>query len=307
MSAPPAPQGAPTWSPPSGGANASESEPDSPSSDGTSSPPAPATGSRSSIASSSTPPPAAWARAPAILGSGGGSPPPGCAACRHKRQQCPPGCALAPYFPADDPDRFRSVLWVFGVKNLLRTLREVPRPRWDACVRTIVHESRMRLADPVRGCVGAIEDLEAQLVDTAVELEVLRRRQEAYQQGRRRGLRLQPLNPRGRADADADAALPRGVTNLGVMQPQGPYGGATWPDDRARRDADTVFPDAATTLILAVGDDRAHRDAATTLSDGTPILRDAAANGNAPATYAWGNSDGTRRLRQRVGNRRRAG
>ncbi|PAN38050.1 hypothetical protein PAHAL_7G143000 [Panicum hallii] len=228
MSAPAAAQGAPTWSPPSGCAIASESEPDSPSSDGTSSPPAPATGGRSSIASSSTPPPAARARAPATPGSGGGSPPPGCAACRHKRQRCPPGCALAPYFPADDPDRFRSVLRVFGVKNLLRTLREVPRPRWDACVRTIVHESRMRLADPVRGCVGAIEDLEAQLVDTAVELEVLRRRQEAYQQARRRGgLRLQPPNPRGRADADA--ALPSGVTNLGVMQPQGSYGGATWP------------------------------------------------------------------------------
>ncbi|RLM74191.1 hypothetical protein C2845_PM15G07920 [Panicum miliaceum] len=207
MSTPPAPQGAPTWSPPSGGAIASKSEPDSPSSDGTSSPPAPATGS-SSIASSSTPPPANRARAPAIPASGGGgSPPPGCAVCRHKRQRCPPGCDLAPYFPADDPDRFRSVLRVFGVKNLLRTLREVPRPRWDACVRTIVHESRMRLADPVRGCVGEIEDLEAQLVDTAVELEVLRRRQEAYRQARRRGLRLQPPNP---SPGRADAASPRG-------------------------------------------------------------------------------------------------
>ena len=221
MSAPRAP---PNWSPPSGGATGSESEPDSPSSDGTSSPRAPPTGT-SSIASSSTPPP----RAPAT-GPGGGSPPPGCAACRHKRQRCPPGCALAPYFPADDdPDRFRSVLRVFGVKNLLRTLREVPRPRWDACVRTLVHESRMRLADPVRGCVGAIEDLEAQLVDTAVELEVLRRRQEAYRQAKkRRGLRwFRPADP-GEAAARQQPGTGR-TRGDSMIQPQDPYGAAWQP------------------------------------------------------------------------------
>ncbi|XP_039818575.1 LOB domain-containing protein 11-like [Panicum virgatum] len=235
MSAPPAP---PTWSPPSGGATGSELEPDSPSSDGTSSPRAPPTGT-SSIASSSTPP----ATGPGS--GGGGSPPPRCAVCRHKRQRCPPGCALAPYFPADDPDRFRSVHRVFGVRNLLRALREVPRPRWDACVRTLVHEARMRLADPVRGCVGAIEDLEAQLVDTAVELEVLRRRQEAYRQAKkRRGLRwFRPADP---------------GNTLRVATGDG----------RARRDAGTAFPDAAaSSLLLGVGDDRAHRDAATTLRD----------------------------------------
>jgi hypothetical protein len=138
------------------------------------------------------------------------------------------------------------VLRVFGVRNMLRTLREVPRPRWDACVRAAVYESRLRLADPVRGCSGAIEDLEAQLMDTAVELEVLRRRLESYRLARSRGLRfLLPPNPRRAGGADA-AASAWGVTDLGaarqqstgswasddVMQPQGPHGGA-WPTGTA--------------------------------------------------------------------------
>ncbi|CAN6241814.1 unnamed protein product [Urochloa humidicola] len=245
MSTPPAPQRAPTWSSPSGGA-ISSSEPDSSTTTGggaISSPPtpapAPATGS-SSVASSSPSPPAPPPTTP---------PTPGCAACKHKRQKCSPDCVLAPYFPADDPEKFRSVLRVFGVKNLLRTLREVPRPRWDACVRTVVHESRMRLADPVRGVIGAVEDLEAQLLDTAVELEVLRRRLETYRQAARRrgggggGVRIfQPPNPsHGRAAATASpwgvmsnlgaARQQSGRARGGVMQtqPQGPYGAAWSP------------------------------------------------------------------------------
>ncbi|OEL30371.1 hypothetical protein BAE44_0008609 [Dichanthelium oligosanthes] len=239
MSAPP------PWSPPSGGAIASDSEPDSPSSgsfSSTPSSPAPAPGGGSSVASSSspsssTPPPPPAARA----GKSAAPPtPPGCAACKHKRQKCPPGCILLPYFPADDPDKFRNVLRVFGVKNLLRTLRDVPQPRWGACVRTIVYESKARLMDPVRGCVGVIEDLEGQLVDTAIELEVLRRRQEAYRQAKRRLQLQQPPNPtHGRSTAS-----PRGITNLDaarqlqqsgrttsvdMMQPQGPYGNAWSP------------------------------------------------------------------------------
>ncbi|CAN6248546.1 unnamed protein product [Urochloa humidicola] len=240
MSALPALQGAPTWSSPSGGA-ISSSEPDSSTTTGggaISSPQAPAPGGSSSVASSSPPPPAPPQTTP---------PTPVCAACKHKRQKCSPDCILAPYFPAGDPEKFRSVLRVFGVKNLLRTLREVPRPRWDACVRTVVHESRMRLADPVRGVVGAVEDLEAQLVDTAVELEVLRRRLEAYREAARRGgggLRiLQPPNPSHGRSAAAGAS-PWGVnTNLGAarqqsgrtrggvmqMRPQGPFGVAWSP------------------------------------------------------------------------------
>ncbi|CAL5032216.1 unnamed protein product [Urochloa decumbens] len=248
MSAPPAPpQGPPTWSSPSGGAIASE--PDSPSG-ATSSSPASAAPGGSSISSSSTPPTPPAAHGVRAAPPPQTTPPPGCAACKHKRQKCAPGCVLAPYFPAGNPEKFRSVLRVFGVKNVLRTLREVPPPRWDACVRTVVHESRMRLADPVRGCVGLVEDLEAQLLDTAVELEVLRRRLEAYRQAaaRRRGgggggLRIfQTPNPSHGRAAAAAASPWGGITNLGAawqqsgtgrargggMRPQGGPYGAAW-------------------------------------------------------------------------------
>jgi hypothetical protein len=47
-------------------------------------------------------------------------------------------------------------------------------------MRTIVYESNKRRADPVCGCSGVIQDLENQLMDTAVELEVLRRQLESY-------------------------------------------------------------------------------------------------------------------------------
>lgn len=52
-------------------------------------------------------------------------------------------------------------------------------------MQTIVQESNLRSADPVRGCSGVIQDLENQLMDTAVELEVLRRRLESYRRLRR--------------------------------------------------------------------------------------------------------------------------
>nr|CAB3484481.1 unnamed protein product [Digitaria exilis] len=240
MSAPPAPpHGAPTWPPPSGGAISISSEPNSPSSGGSTS--SPALGS-SSIVSWSPPQPTARA-AP----SGGSTPAtpltPGCAACKHKRQKCPPGCVLLPYFPAGEPDKFRNVLRVFGVKNLLRTLREVPRPRWDACVRALVYESRTRLADPVRGLAGAIEDLEGSLMDTAVELVVLRRRLQSNGQARRQqALIINPILGHGPAAASPQGE--EGVTNpnLGVawqrpgrmtrddvMPPEGPYYGDVWP------------------------------------------------------------------------------
>ncbi|OQU75819.1 hypothetical protein SORBI_3010G037701 [Sorghum bicolor] len=85
---------------------------------------------------------------------------------------------------------------MFGVKNLQRMLQKVPPPRRDVCVQTIVYESNLRAADPVRGCCGVIQDLENQLMDTAVELEVLRRRLESYRRmARGSHSQSQPPNP----------------------------------------------------------------------------------------------------------------
>ncbi|XP_066369602.1 LOB domain-containing protein 22-like [Miscanthus floridulus] len=187
MPTPPAAQDAPTWSSSSGGVISSESASpsySSPSDPSSSSPPAPVP------SSSSAPAPSSDSR-----GASAPSPPPSsCAACRHQRRKCPPNCLLKHYFVADEPDKFRNALRMFGVKNLQRMLQKVPPPRRDVCVQTIVYESNLRAADPVRGCCRVIQDLENQLMDTAVELEVLRRRLESYRQ-MTRGSQPQPPNP----------------------------------------------------------------------------------------------------------------
>lgn len=108
---------------------------------------------------------------------------------------------------------------MFGVKNLQRMLRDVPPPRRDVCVQTIVYESNVRAADPVRGCCGVIQDLENQLMDTAVELEVLRRRLESYRQMTRGGSQSQPPNPPAIQQQQLMAR-----TSDDDMQTQGPYG-----------------------------------------------------------------------------------
>jgi len=105
---------------------------------------------------------------------------------------------------------------MFGVKNLQRMLWKVPPPRRDVCVQTIVYESNLRAADPVRGCCGVIQDLENHLMDTAVELEVLRRRLESYRQ-MTRGSQSQPPNPL----AIQQQLMARTSDD---MQAQGPYG-----------------------------------------------------------------------------------
>lgn len=54
------------------------------------------------------------------------SPSPGnkrCAACKNQRRKCGQGCALAPYFPASDPQRYACVQRVFGASNIARMLQ----------------------------------------------------------------------------------------------------------------------------------------------------------------------------------------
>ena len=188
---PVAQEGAPTWSlSPGSGAASSASASSNPSSSLSLPPPVPTS---SSAPSSSSPPP---------------SPPPSptspCAACKHQRRRCLPNCLLKPYFPADEPDMFKNALRMFGVRKLQHMVRSVRPERRDACARAIALESKSRAEDPVRGCSGVIQDLEEQLMDTAVELEVLLRRLDSYRHARD-SLPQRPPNPHD-AGAAADSS-----------------------------------------------------------------------------------------------------
>ena len=43
-----------------------------------------------------------------------------CAACKYQRKKCNPDCVLAPYFPADNPQRFVNFHNLFGVSSILQ-------------------------------------------------------------------------------------------------------------------------------------------------------------------------------------------
>ncbi|CAK9179132.1 unnamed protein product [Ilex paraguariensis] len=86
-----------------------------------------------------------------------------CAACKLLRRRCAQDCVFAPYFPADEPQKFANVHKVFGASNVNKMLQELPeRHRGDA-VSSMVYEANARVRDPVYGCVGAISSLQQQI------------------------------------------------------------------------------------------------------------------------------------------------
>ncbi|KAL0921058.1 hypothetical protein M5K25_008089 [Dendrobium thyrsiflorum] len=95
------------------------------------------------------------ARDPAL-----GSP---CAGCKFLRRKCQTSCVFAPYFPANQAQKFVDVHRVFGASNLTKILNDLhPSQREDA-TKSLVYEAQMRIQEPVYGCVGVILVLEDQL------------------------------------------------------------------------------------------------------------------------------------------------
>nr|XP_010915987.1 LOB domain-containing protein 11 [Elaeis guineensis] len=100
-----------------------------------------------------------------------------CAACRTLHRKCSYGCMLAPYFPADEPEKFASVHKVFGASNVIKMLQMVEDGRREDAVKGMVYEAYSRLRDPVYGCTAAIsylqkcvEDLKGQLKTTSEKI-----------------------------------------------------------------------------------------------------------------------------------------
>lgn len=106
-------------------------------------------------------------------GSGSGSTNQACAACKYQRRKCNPDCPLAPYFPADQQRRFLNAHRLFGVSNILKTLKKL-RP--DLCadaMGTLIYQSDMRAQDPVGGCYRLILGLERQFEIETAELSAV--------------------------------------------------------------------------------------------------------------------------------------
>ncbi|KAA8527172.1 hypothetical protein F0562_008599 [Nyssa sinensis] len=86
-----------------------------------------------------------------------------CAACKLLRRRCAQDCVFAPYFPADEPQKFASVHKVFGASNVNKMLQELPVHQRGDAVSSMVYEANARVRDPVYGCVGAISSLQQQI------------------------------------------------------------------------------------------------------------------------------------------------
>ncbi|XP_044479824.1 LOB domain-containing protein 4-like [Mangifera indica] len=92
-----------------------------------------------------------------------------CAACKLLRRRCA-DCVFAPYFPADEPQKFASVHKVFGASNVNKMLQELPEHQRSDAVSSMVYEANARVRDPVYGCVGAISCLQQQIDSLQTQL-----------------------------------------------------------------------------------------------------------------------------------------
>jgi hypothetical protein len=96
-------------------------------------------------------------------GSGSGCTNQACAACKYQRRKCNTDCPLAPYFPADQQERFLNSHRLFGVRKILKTLENTSPELSANAMATLIFQSDMRAQDPVGGCYHLILSLERQL------------------------------------------------------------------------------------------------------------------------------------------------
>ncbi|KAF3443182.1 hypothetical protein FNV43_RR12863 [Rhamnella rubrinervis] len=74
-----------------------------------------------------------------------------CAACKYQRRRCSKECALAPYFPAEKAKEFQNAHRLFGVRNIMNILKQVPPQQKEDAMTSIIFESDMRAQYPIRG------------------------------------------------------------------------------------------------------------------------------------------------------------
>ncbi|KAK3026878.1 hypothetical protein RJ639_042005 [Escallonia herrerae] len=98
-----------------------------------------------------------------------------CAACKYRRRRCVPNCPLAPHFPADRQREFRNAHKLFGVHNLMNTLKSVQPYHHDAAMKSMIYQANVRAADPVGGCYRVVRELEQELVRARGELDCVLR------------------------------------------------------------------------------------------------------------------------------------
>ncbi|KAI3776946.1 hypothetical protein L1987_46738 [Smallanthus sonchifolius] len=96
---------------------------------------------------------------------------PACAACRFQRRRCSLDCALAPFFPATQPEIFHNVHSLYGVGHILKILNQLKDDEEkEEAMKSIIYESNIRQTHRVHGCYGVIVYLQQKVVESMREL-----------------------------------------------------------------------------------------------------------------------------------------
>ncbi|KAI5669704.1 hypothetical protein M9H77_19557 [Catharanthus roseus] len=96
-----------------------------------------------------------------------------CASCKYQRRRCAPGCPLAPYFPAENPQQFTNAHKLFGVRNLAKVLKNMKPPQRDMAIKSMIYQANARANDRVGGCYRIVQELMKQIELCEAELDIV--------------------------------------------------------------------------------------------------------------------------------------
>ncbi|EEF45773.1 LOB domain-containing protein 7 [Ricinus communis] len=117
-----------------------------------------------------------------------------CAACKFRRRKCSQDCPLAPHFPSDAPEDFQNAHRLFGVANILESLKNLQDfDQKRAAAKSMIFEANVWASDPVGGCHQYVCQLKNRIQNLEMELRILRNQIVLYR--RLAGSSSSSLNP----------------------------------------------------------------------------------------------------------------
>ncbi|KAL8527809.1 hypothetical protein ACS0TY_005583 [Phlomoides rotata] len=94
-----------------------------------------------------------------------------CAACKHLRKRCEETCVFAPYFPPEKTAEFQIVHMIFGIRNTKNMISSVEENEREKTIETLILEAKIRLENPVHGCLAIERMLGAEIEKVFRELD----------------------------------------------------------------------------------------------------------------------------------------
>ncbi|KAI3938626.1 hypothetical protein MKW98_016131 [Papaver atlanticum] len=101
-----------------------------------------------------------------------------CAACTFQRRRCWPECPLAPFFPPDRREDFEAVSQIFGASNFIKLIKSAKPHQQVLAAESLITEAKARVADPIFGLSGTVNNLFCHLKDLRSELVLIKQQKE---------------------------------------------------------------------------------------------------------------------------------